>query len=289
MSVIFSLVCFAVFAQPSRVFENKVISSKILGEDRKYAIYLPEGYDQSDRSYPVLYLLHGAGDDHTGWVQYGEIQYAVDKSVADGRATQMIVVMPDGNTTRRGYFNDVKGDYKFEDFFFEELIPHIDKTYRTRTARRYRAIAGLSMGGGGTLVYAMHHPDTFAAACPLSAAVGPLTFEEYKVANNQPYFKGNIAGATDKDFEAHFKRHNYEQYISSLSADELGKIKNIRWYITCGDDDFLFEGNANLHVFFRKNMIPHEFRVLDGAHTWSYWRAEIYPILDFVSKSFTQK
>src|SRR6186997_1417896 len=98
-------------AQNSKVFDNLLVKSKILNMDRKYAIYLPPDYETSQRSYPVLYLLHGAGDDQTGWVQFGEVQNITDKAIRESAATAMIIVMPDGNTGRRGYFNDIKGDW----------------------------------------------------------------------------------------------------------------------------------------------------------------------------------
>lgn len=169
-----------VFAQTGKVMDALSLNSKILNGERKFAIYLPPDYETSQRSYPVLYLLHGGGDDQTGWVQFGEVQNITDKAIREGRSTAMIIVMPDANTGRRGYFNDIKGDWRYEDFFFQELMPHIEKTYRTKKEKRYRAISGLSMGGGGTFMYALHRPDLFAAACPLSAAAGPISLEDAK-------------------------------------------------------------------------------------------------------------
>ena len=90
-------------AQTGKVFDNLSLKSKILNMDRKYAIYLPPDYETSQRSYPVLYLLHGGGDDQTGWVQFGEVQNITDKAIKDGSATPMIIVMPDANTGKRGY------------------------------------------------------------------------------------------------------------------------------------------------------------------------------------------
>lgn len=89
-------------AQTGKVMDNLSMPSKILKMDRKYAIYLPPDYETSQRSYPVLYLLHGAGDDQTGWVQFGEILHIADKAINGGIATPMIVVMPDANTGKRG-------------------------------------------------------------------------------------------------------------------------------------------------------------------------------------------
>src|SRR3982751_5269388 len=91
-------------AQNGKVYDNLSVKSKILNMDRKFSIYLPPDYETSQRSYPVLYLLHGGGDDQTGWGQFGEVQHITDKAIAEGKATEMIIVMPDANTTKRGYF-----------------------------------------------------------------------------------------------------------------------------------------------------------------------------------------
>src|SRR5436190_16954756 len=126
------------FSQSGKVYDNLSMSSKILKMDRKYAVYLPPDYETSGRSYPVLYLLHGGGDDQTGWVQFGEVLNITDKAIRDGIATPMIIVMPDANTGKRGYFNDVKGEWRYEDFFFQELMPYVEKNYRIKGEKRYR-------------------------------------------------------------------------------------------------------------------------------------------------------
>ncbi len=164
----------------SKVFDNLSLPSKILKSDRKFAIYLPPDYETSQRTYPVLYLLHGAGDDQTGWVQFGEVQHIADKAFSEGKATPMIIVMPDANTGQRGYANDPKNEWRYEDFFFQELMPYVEKTYRIKSEKRFRAVAGLSMGGGGSFTYALHHPELFSSACPLSAATGPMDIETTK-------------------------------------------------------------------------------------------------------------
>ena len=128
------------FAQQGKVYETRTVKSKILGMERSYSIYLPAGYDEGDGSYPVLYLLHGLGDNHTGWVQFGQVQYIADKAIAEGKSAPMIIVMPDADTVHKGYFNLLDGTYNYEDFFFQELIPHIEKTYRVRAESRYRSV-----------------------------------------------------------------------------------------------------------------------------------------------------
>jgi enterochelin esterase-like enzyme len=229
----------------------------------------------------VLYLLHGAGGNQTNWVQLGEVQYIADKAIEEGKCTPMIIVMPDATTGRQGYFNSVKGDWRFEDFFFEEFIPHIEGKYRVRAEKRYRAVAGLSMGGGGTFIYALHHPELFSSACPLSAGVGPLTLTAAK----EQLEKREKESVSEKDADVYYKRYSVLYLIENIPEEQK---KAVRWYIDCGDDDFLFEGNSLIHIAMRKGGVPHEFRIRDGGHTWSYWRSALPSVLEFVSQSFHQ-
>lgn len=268
------------YAQSGKVFDNLSMKSSILHSDRKYAVYLPPDYETSQRSYPVLYLLHGAGDDQTGWVQFGEVLSIADKAIREGTATPMIIVMPDANTGRRGYFNDIKGDWRYEDFFFQEFMPYIEKTYRIRGEKRYRAIAGLSMGGGGTFIYALHHPELFSSACPLSAATGPLSLEDATSS-----LKRNNPGISDTAIAGYYHRQSVLYLMNNMPEDQK---KAVRWYIDDGDDDFLYEGNCLVHIAMRKNNIPHEFRIRDGGHTWTYWRSALPTVLEFVSQGFHQ-
>jgi len=274
------LVSGSLAGQSGKVLDNLSLPSKILKGDRKYAVYLPPDYESSTRSYPVLYLLHGGGDDQTGWVQFGEVLHITDQAIREGKATPMVIIMPDANTGQRGYFNSLKNDWRYEDFFFEELIPYVEKTYRIKGEKRYRAVAGLSMGGGGSFMYALHHPELFSSACPLSASVGPLSLEDMKTNLERRNQKG-----TDAEIEAYFKRHNAISLINEIKDDQK---KAVRWYIDCGDDDFLYEGNSLVHIAMRKKEIPHEFRVRDGGHTWSYWRSALPTVLEFISEAFHQ-
>lgn len=270
-----------VFAQTGgKVSDNLSMTSKILKMDRKYAIYLPEDYYTSERFYPVLYLLHGAGDDQSGWVQFGEVKQIADKAIAEGKCTAMIIVMPDGNTGQRGYFNSPKGDWNYEDFFFQEFMPVIEKAYRIRAEKRYRAIAGLSMGGGGTFMYALHHPELFSAACPLSAYAGPVSMEEAASRWEKQY-----PGISKDDLAKYYSKYSALELINNMPDDQK---KAVRWYIDCGDDDFLYEGNSLIHIVMRKKEIPHEFRIRDGAHNWTYWRESLPTVLEFVSQGFHQ-
>lgn len=278
---LFLSLTFIVLSQTGKVYDNLSFNSEILKMERKFAVYLPPSYDTSERDYPVLYLLHGAGDDHTGWVQFGEILHIADKAILEGSATEMIVVMPDADTGQRGYFNSIQGDWRYEDFFFQELIPYVEKEYRIKSEKRYRAIAGLSMGGGGSFVYALRHPELFSSACPLSAYCGPLNMEDM----NRYKTQNGMNNVTDAELEAYYKKHSVLYMVKNMPDNQK---KAVRWFIDCGDDDFLYEGNSLVHIEMRKREIPHEYRVRDGGHSWTYWRESLPKVLSFVSDAFHQ-
>ena len=266
--------------QQGKVMDHLTLPSKILKGDRNFAIYLPPDYDHSSRSYPVLYLLHGYTDDHTGWVQFGEVKHIADKAINEGSATPMIIIMPDADTGLPGYTNSISGKWNYENFFFNELMPHVEDRFRIKKNKRYRAIAGLSMGGGGSFLYALHRPDLFSSAAPLSAWMGPKNLEEMNDFATRENIKFNEA-----DLEPFLKQNNPLELIDSMSQESLNSV---RWYIDCGDDDFLYEGNSMMHIKMRDKRVNHEFRIRDGGHTWDYWRSALPTVLNFISKGFHQ-
>jgi enterochelin esterase-like enzyme len=267
-----------------QVLEGLHFSSAILGRDVNYAVYLPPDYSTSTRRYPVVYLLHGYTDDESGWIQFGEVNMAADRAIAAREIPTMIIVMPDGGVSF--YINDYQNKVRYEDMFIQEFIPHVDGAYRTRPKKEFRGISGLSMGGWGSLVQAMRHPDMFAACAAFSAAV--WTDEDFTTMDEKAYgliigrFLGpNLAG---KDrLTPYYRAHNPLELAKTLPVDAL---KKVRYYIDCGDDDFLFKGNSALHVILGERKIPHEFRVRDGGHSWIYWRTGIIAGLKFIGQSF---
>jgi len=264
--------------------ESLSTKSQILGKDVEYSIYLPPDYETSLRRYPVLYLLHGYSDDETGWTQFGEVKAIADRQMSKDEMTAMIIVMPDAGIS--WYINSYDGKVMYEDFMVKELIPFIDATYRTRTDRQYRAVAGLSMGGHGTLMMSMKHPDLFSAAAPLSAAV--WTDAEIMGMPDENWNRG-IGLVYGKDLKGkdrlgpHFQKNSGVALVNNLNADDL---KKVRYYIDCGDKDFLIKGNMALHAAMIDKKIPHEFRVREGVHDWTYWRTALPEVFRFVSESF---
>lgn len=271
-----------VFAQ-GHIRESLSLNSKILGREVHYSIYLPDNYEAGNRRFPVLYLLHGYTDNETGWTQFGETERMANTAIANGSATPMIIVMPDGGVT--WYINEAGGKERYEDFFVTELIPFIDSNYKTRNTKEFRAIAGLSMGGYGTLIYSMKHPELFTAAAPLSAAVwtdeqiASMSDETYK--NVLEHLFGAAKGKAR--INEHYKKNAILHIVNNSTGDQLKKVK---YYIDCGDKDFLIKGNMALHAAMIDKEIPHEFRVRSGVHDWTYWRTALPEVLKFVSDSF---
>ncbi len=280
------LISVTLFAQPGKVLEAKTISSPVLGRNVKYSVYLPPDYDRSERTYPVVYLLHGYTDDNTGWLQFGEINRLADKAIGEGTIPPMIIIMPDADTS--WYVNNYDGKEKYEDFFIKEFIPAMEKEYHIKASKQYRGVAGLSMGGYGSMIYALHHPDMFTAAAPLSAGV--FTDEELLAMPDDnyeqvlgPVFGRHLSGKAR--LNSSWKNNSVLELVDKTPAESL---KKVRYWIDCGDDDFLTVGNASLHIALTKKKIPHEFRMRDGAHTWVYWRSGIVDALAFIGTSFRQ-
>ena len=267
-------------SEQGRIVEGLVMQSGILPYEVQYCLYLPPDYDSSSRRYPVVYLLHGYSDQEWGWVQFGEIKEAADRAISAREIPPLIIVMPDGKVSF--YINDYLGKERYEDMLIEEFIPHVDKSLRTRPQQEFRGIAGLSMGGYGALTLSMRHTDIFSGCAAFSAAI----WENEDIAEPEGYnrfFKNIFGPLTEGRLPDHFKANNPLDIVQTVPVKVLNKA---RYYIDCGDDDFLIAGNCALHLMMKKKEIPHEFRVRDGGHSWIYWRTGIIDGLKFIAQRF---
>jgi len=276
-------------AQVSRgiVKEGLLVPSKILGKDVRYTIYLPYDYETSERYYPVVYLLHGYTDNDIAWIQFGEANMTADKEIAEQKIPAIILVTPDAGITR--YINNYDGSVKYEDFFIKEFIPYIEQHYRILAEKRYRAIAGLSMGGYGALVYALKHPDLFSSCVAFSAGI--YTDEQIfsKDDNDWKAGLGVVFGPNLKGKDRltlHFKENDPFYIVKNADMD---KIKSVRFYLGCGDKDGFSEANSYFHILLIDLKIPHEYRVREGNHNWEYWRTGLPDALKFIGASFHQQ
>jgi S-formylglutathione hydrolase FrmB len=194
--------------------------------------------------------------------------------------------MPNGDSSF--YINSFDGKEKYEDFFIKEFMPSIEKTYRIKTQKQFRGVAGLSMGGYGTLIYGLKYPQLFAAIAPLSAAVWDDNALTSMPQQGWNIPLGKLFG-TDLKGKDRLTKTWYDnsilKIIETKSADDL---KKVRYWIDCGDDDFLTKGNCLLHIALTDKGVPHQYRVRDGQHDWDYWRTGIVDALAFIGKSFHQ-
>ena len=253
------------------------LQSEILCTAKKYCIYLPEGYADGERAFPVLYLLHGLTDTHTAWRDKGNVQDIAAEVMRSGNACEMIIVMPDAGTDYDGYFN-CEG-WRYEDYFFQEFIPHVENMYRIIADRQHRAIAGLSMGGGGTTWYAINHCDMFSSAYAMSALMGMI---ENSWISRSPDERRRV-------FMESAVANNNIKAVDNATDEQRARIASVRWFIDVGDEDFLFDNNMDFIKAMRSKRIPYQLRVRDGGHTWQYWQDALRMALPFVSEGFGAK
>ncbi len=276
--LLFIFLAFQAFAQmPARgKIEYTSMPSEILGVDREFAIYFPKSYETNpEKKYPVLYLLHGGGDTHTAWPEKGGLVAAANQIIDSKESTEMIIVCPEAGKIHMNYFNDP--EWRYEDYFFQELIPYVESNYRAIPDKKYRAIAGLSMGGGGTLVYAQHHPELFAAAFAMSS---------YLYRMDLPFLDRNDP-ETEKRQQI-VERNNAVKLLQEASVEKVNQLKTVDWFIDCGDDDFTFTPNMEFIAAMQKQGIPYQLRVRDGGHTWEYWHSSLYLALPHISDVFRE-
>jgi enterochelin esterase-like enzyme len=216
--------------------------SKATGGKRKMTIYTAPGLAK-DVKVPVFYLLHGAGDDETGWQKKGSADVVLDNLYADKKLVPMIVVMPNGFAAKAGEKGGKggKGSGAFEEDLLKDIIPYVDSHYPTKADRKHRALAGLSMGGGQALRIGLKNLDQFAWVGGFSSAIG----------------KGGITN------------------LIANGADSTKKLKLL--WVSCGDKDGLFKGSEAFHVSLEKMQVPHVWHIdVGGAHTWPVWKNDLY-------------
>lgn len=253
------------------------LHSDVLGVNKYYTVYLPPSFKQDAQAhYPILYLLHGLTDNDRAWTEKGQIERVLDELIGCGEIPPMVVIMPnagerDTRNIQSGYFN--MPGWRYEDFFFTELLPAVEAKYRAGGSKEQRAVAGLSMGGGGSVGYAMAHPDLFAACYAMSAWLDSERHDD--------------AGPTDKMalLMNAVNDHNPMKLLEQADDSQLTAIRSVRWYIDCGDDDFLLEQNVQLMLQMRKSKVAHQLRVRDGSHNWEYWHNALRLCLPFVSRA----
>ena len=267
-----------------RLREDQILQSTLLNRTVEYAVLLPADYNDTKDSYPVVYLLHGYGDDETAWYTSGGLQYYVDKCVAE--TGPMIYVMPQGYKTY--YIDKYTGSFPYMEMFVEELVPEIDARFRTKKDKSQRAVMGYSMGGYGALILPSMYPEVFSIGIPLSMSF--RTDEQY-IAESQSSFDnqwapnfGPAQGTSGTARLTDYFKDRSPFYF--FNEENLTVYNNLKFLIDCGDDEeaLIFTSN-NLHSLMRSNGVSHEYRVRSGGHSFDYWKKSYPEALQFIGNA----
>lgn len=255
------------------------VQSTVLGTEVKYNVYLPEGYDSANH-YPVIYLLHGLSDTYNIWVDWGKADWVANEFIKSGECVPCVIIMPNAGgtpvaTTWNGYFN--MPGWNYEDFFFTEFIPEVEKKFNAGGSKGQRAVMGLSMGGGGSVVYCQRHPEMFSSCYAMSAwldnkeqGVSPHKGEE----DCLYYVCKSVCDNSAIDF------------VKFADSKTIESLKTVKWFINCGDDDSLLGLSVELYQLLREKGVKCELRVCDGIHNWEYWHNALRTSLPFASRNF---
>lgn len=275
--ILSALIAVSAFAQGK--IETHAIHSNVLGVDQNYNVYLPKGYNP-EQHYPLVVLLHGLSDDYTAWMEWGRMDWVANQVIASGECQPLVVLMPNAGNADihaypNGYFN-VPG-WSYEDYFFTELLPAVEAKFNCGGSKGQRAIMGLSMGGGGSVVYSQHHPDMFSSCFAMS---GWLDNELREVWTDIP--EGSKFPATAKSVSD----NSAIQYVKKATPDTLERLKTVKWFIDCGDDDFILDLSLDFYRAMREAGVPAQLRIRDGVHNWEYWHVSLGMALPFASRNF---
>lgn len=282
--------CFAVASTASAQsrIDCSALNSHILKQVVRYCVYLPAGYDgdvtaHPAKRYPILYFLHGLGDNEQtlfnsgGWTLLDDLR-------KQGKMGDFLIVAPDGR--RSFYINSADGTVRYNDFFLQEFMPHIEGKYRVRSGRAGRAISGISMGGYGALRFAFAHPELFSAASAQSAALITESPQELDAASRTGApLAGVLSAVFGKPIDVpHWNANN----IFRLAGENAIALHRQAIYFNCGqDDNYGFEkGAAALHEELQKKGIKHEYHAYPGDHSLSYFLAHFAEVMEFHSRAF---
>lgn len=264
------------------------LNSRILKQAVHYCVYLPSGYDVAAgkvpaQRYPVLYFLHGLGDNERtlfnsgGWTLLDDLRN-------QHKMGDFLIVAPEGK--RSFYINSAAGSFRYSDFFLQEFLPHIESKYRIRPGRTGRAISGISMGGYGALRFAFAHPELFSAVSAQSAALITQTPQELETtAKMGAPLAGVLGPAFGMPIDvAHWNANDPLLLAKRNSA----ALKGLAIYFNCGqNDNYGFEkGAADLHTLLLRVHVKHEYHAYPGDHSLEYFLSHFDEVMEFHSKAF---
>jgi S-formylglutathione hydrolase FrmB len=285
---VFAILIASLSAQAQSRIQCDALSSQILKYPVHYCVYLPASYDTGatktvPEHYPVLYFLHGLGDNEKtlfnsgGWTLLDDLRQ-------EHKLGDFLIVAPEGR--RSFYINSADSSVRYSDFFLQEFIPLIEKKYRIAKGRSNRAISGISMGGYGALRFAFSHPEMFSAVSAQSAALITESPQDLDTAARSGAPLGKmLADVFGNPIDSsHWK--NNDPFL--LAQKNAAALKRLGIYFNCGqDDNYGFEkGAAALHEELQKEGVKHEYHLYPGDHSLAYFLVHFREVMEFHSRAF---
>jgi len=285
---VFAILIVSLSAQAQSRIQCDALSSQILKYPVHYCVYLPASYDTGatktvPEHYPVLYFLHGLGDNEKtlfnsgGWTLLDDLRQ-------EHKLGEFLIVAPEGR--RSFYINSADSSVRYSDFFLQEFIPLIEKKYRIAKGRSNRAISGISMGGYGALRFAFSHPEMFSAVSAQSAALITESPQDLDTAARSGAPLGKmLADVFGNPIDSsHWK--NNDPFV--LAQKNAAVLKRLAIYFNCGqDDNYGFEkGAAALHEELQKEGVKHEYHLYPGDHSLTYFLVHFSEVMEFHSRAF---
>lgn len=252
--ILLLICCQSILAEASQI-DTVMVNSASMNKSIANIVIVPDNYSRHQESFPVLYLLHGAGGDHTNWLsKVPAIQEYADQY-------DMIIVCPDGDVTSWYFDSPIDKKMRYETYLSKELVESIDNTYNTIAEKSGRAITGLSMGGHGAFYLAFRHQEVWGAAGSMSGGV-----------DIRPFPKNWDLSKRLGDYAIY--KENWENN-TVINMVHLLKGDNLKLIFDCGVDDFFFDANKRLHTKLLERNIPHDYTERPGGHSWDYWANSI--------------
>lgn len=250
--------------------------SKLVGKTLPYSVLLPVDYNEEaskTKRYPVVYLLHGLTGHYTNWLEKTKL---TDHAAVYG----LIIVTPEGNDSWYSDSVTVATD-KYETYILNEILPDVQRRYRTVESREGRAIAGLSMGGYGALKFGIKYPQTFVFAASMSGALDAASWKEADLRGLQFIWR-TLQPVFGPDEHPARAANDLQKLVQDLSVDKIDALPFV--YLDCGTEDVLLQSNRNFAEILLQRKIKHEYRQLPGAHNWIYWNAQVQEVLKLAAE-----
>lgn len=261
--------------QVSAKAQDLKLNSKLMAREMPYRVILPKNYEANKaEKFAVLYLLHGLTGHFDNWADKSKLNdYALNYNY--------IIVMPEGND---GWYTDsaTLPNDKYESYIVQELIPEIDGKFRTISDREHRAVAGLSMGGYGSLKFGLKFPDKFVLVGSFSGALGAASLSAKTLGNGWKALTDSIVNTYGDDDSQTRKDNDIFKIVREISPEKAKSLPFL--YVDCGTEDGLITSNREFVLLLAEKKIPHEFRELPGKHDWVFWDSQVQEFLRLSGK-----